>query len=67
MINPLYKSPDNYQKHLALSVQRGVQGGGSGKKGREKAALNPYECACLARPATLRAFSSAATPHEENA
>ena len=49
MMTPLYKSPDNFQKHLALSVRRGVQGGGSGRKGQEKAALNPYECACFLR------------------
>lgn len=41
-IEPIYKSPDKWDTHLAMHVKRGMQG--SWDKRKSKNALTPFEC-----------------------
>ena len=54
-IQPIYKSPDKWDKHLAMHVKRGMQGSWDRKKYKD--ALTPFECMCHSLSLSRRSFA----------
>lgn len=58
-IQPIYKSPDKWDKHLSMHVQRGMQGSWDRQKYKE--ALTPYECTLEVAASSTR--NTSPSPH----